>query len=410
MKPARKKAFSTTTAKKTVLMLSVKGDTFAQEGFAIARREALRRRWELFSAEVFRDAGGTMRLLRASRGADSVADLMALLKPDGLVVWGTASSVPEVRRAADAGLPVVFVNRNRKDDASGHLGGVCVCCDPTSIATVASRVLFFSVACDDFAFVPYPGELSWSRERGDAFARCVAVAGKRLHRFARPHADIPGASEELERWLEALPKPCGVFAANDSVGEEVLGACVRLGIAVPDEIAVIGVDNFVHICESTTPTLSSIATDSAEECRVAVELLDKWMASPRRPPRSRVVSVRGAVLRASTPHARDRRVARALEFIRLHACEEKFGPRDIVPVMGVSRTLCDKLFRRACGHTILDEIHAVRLSRAKELLADGIAPDAVGARCGYASHDDFRRVFRTRLGTTIKSWLNHSAV
>ena len=71
---------------------------------------------------------------------------------------------------------------------------------------------------------------------------------------------------------------------------------------------------------------------------------------------------------------------------------------------------CDKLFRRACGHTILDEIHTVRLSRAKELLADGIAPDAVGARCGYASHDDFRRVFRTRLGTTIKSWLNHSAV
>ncbi|MBR0056559.1 MAG: substrate-binding domain-containing protein, partial [Kiritimatiellae bacterium] len=229
---------------KAVLMLSVKGDTFAQAGFAAARREALRRRWEFFSAEVFRDSDGTMHLLRSSRGADSVADLMSLLKPDGLVVWGSvAFSVPEVRRAADAGLPVVFVNPMREDSSFDAEGGVCVCCDPESIALIASRALIFSTGCGDFAYVPHSGDASWSRERGDAFARCIAVAGKRFHRYVRPPDGAPGAADALGRWLEALPKPCGVFAANDIVGEEILGVCARLGIAVPDEVAVIGVDN-----------------------------------------------------------------------------------------------------------------------------------------------------------------------
>jgi LacI family transcriptional regulator len=72
--------------------------------------------------------------------------------------------------------------------------------------------------------------------------------------------------------------------------------------------------------------------------------------------------------------------------------------------MGVSRALADRLFRSVVGHTILEEIHAVRLARAKELLSAGTQPDIVAAECGYASHDDFRRVFRRRVGTTARQW------
>jgi AraC-like DNA-binding protein len=73
--------------------------------------------------------------------------------------------------------------------------------------------------------------------------------------------------------------------------------------------------------------------------------------------------------------------------------------------MGVSRTLADKLFSTILGQSILEEIHSVRLARAKELLAAGTAPDIVGAECGYSSHDDFRRVFRNRVGMTIRKWM-----
>ena len=272
--------------------------------------------------------------------------------------------------------------------------------DPKSIAAIAARALLPS-GYADFAFVPHFSPMPWSRERGDAFAHCIEVAGKRFHRFERPGE--PGA-DALKRWLKALPKPCGIFAANDAVGEEVLGACVQLGISVPDDVAVIGVDDYAYFCEATTPTLSSIAMDLRAEGRAAVALLEALMETPGRTHPTRFVPARGAVPRASTRFARDRRVARALEFIRLHACTEKFGPRDVVREMGVSRALADRLFRSVAGHTILEEIHAVRLTHACELLALGKPGDIVAAECGYVSHDDFRRVFRRRVGTTARQW------
>ena len=72
--------------------------------------------------------------------------------------------------------------------------------------------------------------------------------------------------------------------------------------------------------------------------------------------------------------------------------------------MGCSRTLADTLFRRVVGRTILDEIHAVRLVRAKELLVMGKPADFVAAACGYTSYDDFCRVFKGRVGATVRKW------
>ena len=97
-------------------------------------------------------------------------------------------------------------------------------------------------------------------------------------------------------------------------------------------------------------------------------------------------------------------MAKALEFIRLNACGDGFSPRAVVAQMGVSRSLAFDLFRRVTGRTILDEIQAIRLERAKDLLRQGRRPDLVAADCGFASHDDFRRVFRRRLGLSVKAW------
>jgi LacI family transcriptional regulator len=108
--------------------------------------------------------------------------------------------------------------------------------------------------------------------------------------------------------------------------------------------------------------------------------------------------------RASTLFAADRRIARAMEFIRRHACTEGFGPRDVVREMGCSRTLADALFRKVVGRTILDEVHGVRLARAKDLLLLGKPADFVASECGYASYDDFCRVFKRRVGSTVRTW------
>ena len=92
-----------------------------------------------------------------------------------------------------------------------------------------------------------------------------------------------------------------------------------------------------------------------------------------------------------------------MEYIRCHACEG-IGPRQVVGEMGISRTLADQSFRMALGHTILDEIHAVRLEHVKDLLAREIAPPAIAERCGYSSLADLRRVFRARLGMTMREY------
>ena len=376
-----------------------------QDAFAGVQGAAAARHWEFFSADTARAEDGSMQLHRSSRVARSVSELVRLLRPDGIVVWQDALSRAELRAAAGKGVPTVFVDCGGMDEAgkadrAGRVRG-----DPKSIATLAARVLLAS-RYDTFAFVPNPVPLPWSTERGEAFRHCIEVAGKRFLRFDRGAGAETAASGAgaLERWLKTLPKPCGIFAANDAVGEEVLGACAQLGLAVPDDIAVVGVDDHSYFCEATTPTLSSIAPDLRAEGRAAVELLERLMSATPGTPPTRFVPAHGVVPRASTRFARDRRVADALEFIRLHACTEKFGPRDVVREMGVSRALADRLFRSVLGHTLLEEIHAVRLARAKDLLSAGTQPDLVAAECGYASYDDFRRVFRRRIGTTARQW------
>lgn len=390
---------------RTVLMLLPQNHFRAQEGLNAVRAEAAARRWNFFSAEVFRSPGGAPRLARASRPADSLRDLFATLRPDGMIVWRWALSSGELRAAGSGDVPLVFVHRPPAGDPPDDGRFAFVCWDSAAIASHAARALLLS-GFGVFAYVSPAVDSAWSRERLDAFRRCIEVAGRRFRAFGPPSGrDAFHRAEALRRWLEALPKPCGVFTANDTVGEEVLSACASTGLRVPDDVAVVGEGDAAHVCEATVPTLSSVALDRRAEGRVAAELLDDWMRHPGRRPPARTIPVRGIVLRASSRFSRDRRVSAALESIRLHACEAAFDPGAVARSMGVSRALADRLFRSAAGRTILGEIHAVRLSRAKERLRDGEPPAVVAAECGYSSPDVFRHVFRDRVGTTVRKWL-----
>ena len=373
------------------------GNGMAHAALTGIRPVAAERRWHLLSAETERMSDGSLRIERSSGSVASVRELATLMRPDGVVVWGYALSPDEV--AANVGpVPAVFIDPPFGGAHSALHGGAMVCGDSKSVASLAARELLFRDFAD-LAFVPSNEDESWNHERGEAFRDCARVAGARYHEFNARRG------EALSRWLAALPKPCGLFAANDKAGDEVLGACAALGIAVPQDISVVGVDNMVYLCEGTAPTLSSIMMDHVGEGRAAAEMLAGWMDSPRRaPPAPRFVPPLRVVRRASSRAMPDRRVAKALEFIRLRACEEGFSPRAVVAHMGVSRSLAFDLFRRVVGHTILAEIQSVRLDRAQELLRQGRRPNIVGAACGFSSHDDFRRVFRKRCGMSVKAW------
>ena len=392
------------TRKKTVLAFLPQGGESTLRILDGVHDVARSRPWTFSAVECRNNGNGTLRMLR-SPGGGTIEEMLDKINPDGVIVVHNVVEASALRRPGRRAFPVVYIDRPVGTTAPRRAPHVCVFGEDTSFARLAATELFRS-GFHDFAFLPWPDDPPWSRGRGKSFARLVADAGKTFHPFQAPPVS-GGATYLLAHiapFLDILPKPCGLFAANDPLGEAALRVCAQRGWAVPQDVAIVGVDNIEFICEGTSPTLSSISRNWQGEGRAAAELLDEWMLDPGRRPPSRAVPALHVVRRASTFFAADRRVARAMEFIRLHACDEDFGPRDVVREMGCSRTLADTLFRKVGGHSILDEIHGVRLARARELLLAGKPTDFVAAACGYASYDDFRRVFRKRMGATARQW------
>lgn len=392
---------------KTILAVVTKSDEHARQECKRLREFGIQHGWEVFAAECYRSADNGVVVERSPvRAGGSLAALVDDLAPNGIFICGNLHYFDDSRKLSRLGVPIVSIasapgrTHARTPTARGF-----VLTDEASIAACAARHLL-ALGFGDFAYVPFFGGADWSKKRGELFRRHITAAGKAFHVFA-PNAAADAKADRadaLARWLDGLPKPCGILAANDVEGEEVLRLCARHGIRVPGDVAVIGVDNRVEICEETTPTLSSVATDRTAQYDAAAALLAELVDGGKRRDVVRTIPARGVVERASTRLLRDGRVARALEFIRLHACEEDFAVRDVVQSMCVCRTLADRLFRTVAGRSILNEIHSVRIERAKELLAARKKPDFVAAECGYASYDDFRRVFRQRTGTTARKW------
>lgn len=399
-----------------VLVFLLSNGVEAIHNLAGVMRTAKERGWRTQIAPAALRRDGNLHLVLSLTGG-SVAKLLDSWRPDGCIVIASGI-VDEVPLELDGRLPTVFVpvkSDFRRPLASG------VTTDETAFARMAFRELVRS-GYRDYAYVPWIRDERWSRERGDAFARLVSGAGKRFHGFPEEsgatgkigESASPGDAfrERLASWLPELPKPVGLFAANDAVASDVIKVCSSLGLAVPGAVAVIGVDGQKWLCENTVPPLSSIAPDSEGMGVAAVELLAEMMDSPDRIFPLRRCGGTEVVRRESTrfENMRDWRVSRMLDAIRAHACDEGFSPRDAVRAAGkVSRTQADHLFRVATGHTILAEIHAVRLARAKELLSKGKRTDFVAFECGYASDNDFRRVFSRHFGVTPRQWaLRHS--
>lgn len=394
--------------RKKVLAILPSGFAHAQLALAGVHETARAMHCDVVSAEYGRNQdGGNPVVLRATQAADTVSSLVEATAPDGIIAVCTENLSPSEALKSARRIPVVFVGRPFGLPRSGRF--TFVRHETETTAAMAARHLF-QTGYDDFAFAPRPGNPPWNHARAEAFRRCVEQSGKRFHPFRdtsrkSAHDTLTARSAILRDWLSALPKPCGILAATDVEGEEVLCECARLGIRVPLDAAVLGIDDSANICESTAPTLSSIALDMHANGCAAMSMLAQWMASPGSgPPEPRTIPPLGITRRASTRICRDRRIAAALEFIRLHACENKFSPRDVVSHMGMGRSRADQLFRAVARRSILGEIHSARLDRACALLLSGKSASFASDTCGFSSIVDFRRVFKRHLGMTVRQW------
>ena len=258
-----------------------------------------------------------------------------------------------------------------------------------------------------FAFCGLDG-INWSDERRDAFGRAVALAGGECIIYTIPGR--PGTWEDeqdrLAAWVRSLPHPCGLMACNDPRGQKVLEACRRSGVRVPDEVAVIGVDDDEPICAIADPTLSSVVANHEGVGYQAAALLDLAMAGDIEAGVAVYVPPVGVVTRQSTDvlALTDREVATAIGFIRGHACLG-LGVDEVCRELALSRSTLQRRFRDELGHTIHDEIVHARLKRAQELLAETDMPIAtIALRCGFGCREYLGAVLRARVGQTPASY------
>ena len=356
--------------------------------------------WRIQTVEYMSAATNRYRL----EGADTVPTISSLLelwKPAGCIV--ECGIAPHTLMKKDFGkVPVVFLDRDPK---TVEPDAVCVCSDSHTIAAVAAKELLL-LGLDNFAFVGWPDPVRWSKDREFYFRSIIRGHGKQIVTFHPPKTTDPESDlRELERFLTSLPRPCGLFAANDVLAKRVVSACTHCRISIPDEIALVSVDNDGDICEHAPVTISSIELDCTGAGMLSAELLDLMMSRKSRKASTHLFGVSHLVRRKSAVGFRhlDKRMNDAIEFIRVHACE-RISISDIVKVMGCSRRLADMRFRATLDHTILDEIHRRRIETAKLRLKHHVPIEAVASQCGYASADDFGRVFRRYTGMSPREW------
>lgn len=335
---------------------------------------------------------------------ETVSKLLELWHPVG-IINESAAGTADLPLSTYGKTPVVFIDRNPQT-----YGRKCSCVFNDSSANVrmaAQELLSLNPAC--YAYVPWHEPLFWCRERESAFRDLLRLHGKSLVRFPgkRDTGTDSYSIDELGAWLNRIPHPAGVLAANDYTGRQVIAAASRVGLSVPGDVAVVGIDDEEIICENTQPTLTSIRPDFEALGEESARLLQKIILRQVREPTSVQVGPVKIVRRESTLrlHTSDLLVSQAVDLIRRKACEG-LTAQDVLALFPVSRRQAEIRFRRAVGRSILDEIQRVRIEKAKSLLLSREQPNltAIANFCGYATSSALYKTFTKETGLSPLSW------
>jgi LacI family transcriptional regulator len=245
----------------------------------------------------------------------------------------------------------------------------------------------------------------WAAERADAFAAHVRAAGHPCDVYTGRYVAARqwrGSQRDLWRWLGTLDPPVGMMAANDGRALHVLQACRAAQLRVPDDVAIVGVDNDDVMCDVCSPPLTSVEQGARRIGFEAAALLNVMMNGGAPSRRLTAVPPEGLVARQSTDvlATSDADVAEALRFIRRRACDP-ITVRDVLETAKLSRSTLEARFREALGRSIHAEIRRVQLEAAKRLLATTNAPlKEVARQAGFSTVQYFTAVFREATGHT----------
>ena len=262
-----------------------------------------------------------------------------------------------------------------------------------------------------FAYVGETQGLYWSADRRRGFEDALGKAGFGCAAYdtfsARERRSWDAERPRMIRFLRELPKQTALFAAMDGRARLVLDACAEAGIGVPEEMAVLGVDDDPIICESSVPALSSIRMGAFRRGQKAAEMLDALMRGQTVRQANVVMEPLSVVTRESTGYdaMRDPAIARALRFIHSEAARRNIGVADVVQAAGCSRRYVEQHFRSQLSASVRDVILRTKLERVRSLLEESnLSIGEIAAQCGNMNESHLAVLFKKATGLSMSDY------
>lgn len=279
-----------------------------------------------------------------------------------------------------------------------------VLCDNVTVGRMAADY-FLKKKFRHFAYVCYSKDVPWCRERRAAFQDALAQRQYKVDCFEpAQNEDWFTQRDKLRDWLLGLPKPVAALAANDLRGRQILETCQYADIPVPYDVAVLGVDNDQPVCEMSYPSLSSISIDWEQAGFLCAQSLDQALKG--KTPHPACYGPLSVVSRNSTESFQisDRLVVQILETIRitrgvnLRVC-------DILDALPVSERSAQERFKKAIGHTIMEEIKTARLKYICELIEQtNLSFNEIALSFGFENANHLGQMFKKEFGVTMSQY------
>jgi LacI family transcriptional regulator len=281
--------------------------------------------------------------------------------------------------------------------------------DSSSIAKMASDH-FMEKGFKNFAFCGYDS-FEWSEQRKLYFNRFNNEAGFRTYNYVSLKRFKPNDWEKEQqhvcRWIKDLPKPIGIFTCNDDRGLHILDVCKLLNLKVPEDVAVIGVDNDLMVCDFGDPPLSSIALTTESAGFEAAKLLDTMMSNGSKMKGRKIIATSTHVVQRQSSDilaVNDKEVALAIQFIKANA-KNKIPIKDVLKANSIGRQALDKRFRNTIHRTIYHEIQQVRIESISKLLIETDLPiSQITSLYNFTDPEHISRFFKKTMGMSLREY------
>jgi len=340
-------------------------------------------------------------LYREAGGIDAVIKWAQDWGADGII--GQMQSAEDAQRLAQTGIPIIAQDVIERFKNIPNITGLY-----RETGRMAAEH-FLQRGFTKFAFYGF-NDIVWSRERLEGFEQRISEAGHSALVYEHPSNEKPELwsykASPLVKWLLGLPKPLALMACDDNQSMHVLEACKIAGISVPEQIAILGVDNDEVVCNLSEPPLSSISLNTEKAGYEAAQLLEKMMRGASKEMHDIIAEPLHIVVRRSSDifAIEDKELAKALRFIYYHF-REPIHVESVVSATALSRRVLEKRFAAVLGKSILNAINDLRTEQVALMLTSTNMPiGEIASACGYTDEKNLARFFKLKKKETPLSY------